>query len=51
MRDLDRGRRYGTIEDFRNFVKLAYLSPALHHPGGTGAGGAGANGQAAREAG
>ncbi len=33
--DLDRGRRYGTIEDFRNFVKLAYLSPWLHHSGGT----------------
>jgi trimethylamine--corrinoid protein Co-methyltransferase len=33
--DLDRGRRYGTIEDFRNFVKLAYLSPHLHHSGGT----------------
>ena len=24
VRDLDKGRRYGTIEDFRNFVKLAY---------------------------
>ena len=24
VRDLDNGRRYGTIEDFRNFVKLAY---------------------------
>ncbi len=33
--DLDQGRRYGTIEDFRNFVKLAHLSPALHHSGGT----------------
>ncbi|HLW25343.1 MAG TPA: trimethylamine methyltransferase family protein [Steroidobacteraceae bacterium] len=31
----DRGRRYGTLEDFRNFVKLAYLSPWLHHSGGT----------------
>ena len=28
VRDLDRGRRYGTIEDFRNFVKLAYMTPA-----------------------
>src|SRR4029078_10740210 len=27
--------RYGTIEDFRNFVKLAYASPFLHHSGGT----------------
>lgn len=35
VRDLDRGRRYGTIEDFRNFVKLTYLSPTLHHSGGT----------------
>src|SRR3954452_915709 len=35
VRDLDKGRRYGTIEDFRNFVKLAYLSPHLHHSGGT----------------
>lgn len=33
--DLDRGRRYGTLEDFRNFVKLAYLAPWLHHSGGT----------------
>ncbi|WP_153769503.1 trimethylamine methyltransferase family protein [Labrenzia sp. CE80] len=33
--DLDQGRRYGTIEDFRNFVKLAYISPFLHHSGGT----------------
>ena len=29
------GRRYGTIEDFRNFVKLAQSSPWLHHSGGT----------------
>jgi trimethylamine--corrinoid protein Co-methyltransferase len=35
VHDLDRGRRYGTIEDFRNFVKLAYMSPWLHHSGGT----------------
>ncbi len=33
--DLDRGRRYGTIEDFENFVKLAQSSPWLHHSGGT----------------
>jgi trimethylamine--corrinoid protein Co-methyltransferase len=33
--DLDHGRRYGTIEDFRNFVKLAYALPWLHHSGGT----------------
>jgi trimethylamine---corrinoid protein Co-methyltransferase len=35
VRDLDGGRRYGTIEDFRNFVKLTYSSPYLHHSGGT----------------
>ena len=35
VRDLDGGRRYGTIEDFRNFVKLAYATPYLHHSGGT----------------
>ena len=33
--DLEGGRRYGQIEDFRNFVKLVYMSPALHHSGGT----------------
>ena len=33
--DLDKGRRYGAIEDFRNFVKLARSSPWLHHSGGT----------------
>ena len=33
--DLDRGRRYGTLEDFQNFIKLAYASPWLHHSGGT----------------
>ena len=35
VRDLDQGRRYATIEDFRNFVKLAYMAPAMHHSGGT----------------
>ena len=33
--DLDRGRRYAILEDFRNFVKLTYMSPHLHHSGGT----------------
>ena len=33
--DLDKGRRYGTLEDFQNFIKLAYSSPWLHHSGGT----------------
>ena len=35
VRDLDGGRRYATLEDFRNFVKLAYMTPHLHHSGGT----------------
>jgi trimethylamine--corrinoid protein Co-methyltransferase len=35
VRDFDGGRRYGSMEDFRNFVKLTYLSPWLHHSGGT----------------
>lgn len=35
VRDLDKGRRYATIEDFRNFVKLAYMANSLHHSGGT----------------
>jgi len=33
--DLDRGRRYATLEDFENFVKLTYATPWLHHSGGT----------------
>lgn len=33
--DLDQGRRYATLEDFQNFVKLTYLSPWLAHSGGT----------------
>ena len=28
VRDLDGGRRYATIEDFQNFVKLGYMSMA-----------------------
>lgn len=35
VHDMDKGRRYGTIEDFENFVKLAYMAPAMHHSGGT----------------
>ncbi len=35
VRDLDRGRREATLEDFHNFVKLTYISPWLHHSGGT----------------
>src|SRR5271156_6306639 len=35
VRSLDEGRRYARIEDFRNFVKLAYVSTSLPHSGGT----------------
>ena len=35
IHNLDEGRRYATIEDFRNFVKLTYTSRTLHHGGGT----------------
>ncbi len=35
VRDLESGRRYATIEDFRNFARLTYMSPQLHHSGGT----------------
>ncbi len=35
VHDLDQGRRYATIADFENFVRLTYLSPYLHHSGGT----------------
>ncbi|MCP1335927.1 trimethylamine methyltransferase family protein [Futiania mangrovi] len=35
IHNLDEGRRYATIEDFRNFVKLTWMTPWLHHSGGT----------------
>ncbi len=31
---LDRGRRYGTLEDLHNFIKLAHVAPAIHFSGG-----------------
>jgi trimethylamine--corrinoid protein Co-methyltransferase len=33
--DLDNGRRYATLEDFQNIIKLAYTAPSIHHSGGT----------------
>ena len=33
--DLDKGRRYATLMDFHNFVKLTFCAPWLHHSGGT----------------
>ena len=35
VHDLEKGRRYATIEDFRDFVKLGHMSHWLHHSGGT----------------
>ena len=35
VRSLEGGRRYATIEDFRNFAKLAYTIDGIHHAGGT----------------
>jgi trimethylamine--corrinoid protein Co-methyltransferase len=35
VRDQAGGRRYATIADFQNFVKLGYMSKWLHHSGGT----------------
>lgn len=35
MMDMDGTRRYATLEDFENLVKLAQSSPWLHHSGGT----------------
>ena len=35
VRSASGGRRYATMEDFRNFVKLGYMSKWLHHSGGT----------------
>ncbi|MEM9141077.1 MAG: trimethylamine methyltransferase family protein, partial [Pseudomonadota bacterium] len=33
VRDLEGGRRYGTMADFEALVKLAYMHPNLHHTG------------------
>jgi trimethylamine--corrinoid protein Co-methyltransferase len=33
--DMEQGRREAALEDFQNFVKLAYMSPYMHHSGGT----------------
>ncbi len=34
VRDLDEGRRYGTLQDLQNLIKITYHLPALHHSGG-----------------
>ncbi len=33
VRDLERGRRYGDLDAFRDLVRLTYLHPNLHHGG------------------
>src|SRR5262245_56693347 len=33
--DLEQNRREAKLQDFINFVKLAFLSPYIHHSGGT----------------
>ena len=35
VRDAAGGRRYATMDDFKKFVKLGYMSKWLHHSGGT----------------
>ncbi|MEO6651752.1 MAG: trimethylamine methyltransferase family protein [Ilumatobacteraceae bacterium] len=35
VRDLAGGRRYASLEDFQNFIKLTHAAPWLHHSGGT----------------
>ncbi len=35
VHDAVNGRRYATMDDFRKFVKLGYMSKWLHHSGGT----------------
>jgi trimethylamine---corrinoid protein Co-methyltransferase len=35
VHSLDRGRKEALLSDFQNFVRLAYLSPYIHHSGGT----------------
>ncbi len=33
VRDLEKGRRYGSLKDFIKLVKLTYMLPQLHHSG------------------
>ena len=35
VHDAEGGRRYATMADFENFVKLGYMSRWVHHSGGT----------------
>ncbi len=33
VRDLEGGRRYGSLQDLENLVKIAYSLPSIHHTG------------------
>ena len=33
VRDLEKGRRYGSMEDFDKLIKLAYMLDSIHHTG------------------
>ena len=33
VRDLEQGRRYGSMDDLEKLVKLTYMLPSLHHSG------------------
>ncbi len=33
VRDLEKGRRYGSMEDFEKLIKLAYMLDSIHHTG------------------
>ncbi len=35
VHDRTKGRRYGTLEDLQNFVRLAHAAPAIHFQGGS----------------
>ena len=35
VNDLDRGRRYGTLADLQDFIRLAHVTPAIHFSGGS----------------
>ena len=34
FRSLEEGRRYGTLADLQNLIRLTYMTPWLHHDGG-----------------
>lgn len=34
VHDLDNGRRYGTLEEFQNLIKICHMLPEYHHAGG-----------------